>query len=77
MLMDEAINRGYATVNPARRLHIEKSAPEKVPWSEFEVEQVANALALRFIKRCACGNHRSRCPGLIFVGELLITRPTV
>jgi hypothetical protein len=47
-LMDEAINRGYATVNPARKLHIEKSASaEKVPWSELEVEQVGNALAER------------------------------
>jgi len=48
MLMDEAINRGYATTNPARKLHIEKTAPaEKVPWSEFEVEQVEKALAER------------------------------
>jgi integrase len=47
-LMDEAINRGYATVNPARRLHIEKTAsPEKVPWSEFEVAQVEKELAGR------------------------------
>jgi hypothetical protein len=47
-LMDEAINRGYATVNPARKLHIEKSASvEKVPWSDFEVEKVGNALAER------------------------------
>jgi integrase len=47
-LMDEAINRGYATVNPARKLHIEKSASiEKVPWSELEVEQVGKALAER------------------------------
>jgi integrase len=44
-LMDEAINRGYATTNPARKLHIKKTAPaEKVPWSEFEVEQVGTAL---------------------------------
>src|ERR1700693_3670447 len=27
MLMDEAINRGYATTNPTRKLHIEKAAP--------------------------------------------------
>jgi integrase len=48
MLMDEAVNRGYATVNPARRLHIEKTAPkEKVPWSELEIEQVENALTER------------------------------
>jgi hypothetical protein len=47
-LMDEAITRQYATVNPARKLHIEKSASvEKVAWSEFEVEQVGNALAER------------------------------
>jgi integrase len=48
MLMDEAISRGYASTNPARKLRIEKSAPaEKVPWSDFEVEQVGNALAER------------------------------
>ena len=47
-LMDEAINRGYATVNPARKLHIERSAPaEKSPWSEFEIYQVGNALEAR------------------------------
>jgi hypothetical protein len=46
--MDEAINRGYATVNPARRLHIQRwDSVEKVPWSELEVEQVGNALAER------------------------------
>jgi integrase len=47
-LMDEAINRGYATVNPARKLHIQKApSAEKVPWSDFEVEQIGNALSQR------------------------------
>jgi integrase len=46
MLMDEAVSRGYVTVNVARKLHIEKTPPaEKIPWSEFEVEQVGAALA--------------------------------
>jgi hypothetical protein len=44
-LMDEAINRGYAATNPARKLHIEKTpAAEKVPWSEFEIDKVGKAL---------------------------------
>jgi integrase len=48
MLMDEAISRGYASANPARRLHLEKSAPvEKVAWSDFEVDRVGVALAER------------------------------
>jgi integrase len=48
MLMDEAIDRGYATVNPARKLHIERMpSPEKVPWSEFEIDQVGRALEAR------------------------------
>jgi hypothetical protein len=48
MLMDEAISRGYARENPARKLRLEKTAPaEKIPWSEFEVEQVGNALVER------------------------------
>lgn len=48
MLMDEAISRGYACVNPARRLHLEKSAPpEKIAWSEFEVDLVGDTLAER------------------------------
>ena len=48
MLMDEAISRGHAAVNPARKLRLEKSATaEKVPWSETEVETVGNALAAR------------------------------
>jgi integrase len=48
MLMDEAISRGHATVNPARKLRLEKSATaEKSAWSEFELETVGNALAAR------------------------------
>jgi integrase len=48
MLMDEAISRGHATVNPARKMRLEKSAvAEKAPWSETEVESVGNALAAR------------------------------
>jgi hypothetical protein len=44
-MMDEAINRGYATTNPARKLHIEKTPPsEKIPWSPHEIKQVGNAL---------------------------------
>jgi len=46
--MDEAISRGCASVNPARRLGLEESAPsEKVAWSDFEVDRVAVALAER------------------------------
>jgi integrase len=48
ILMDEAISRGYASVNPARRLHLKKSAPlEKVAWSDFEVDRVGVVLAER------------------------------
>ena len=48
MLMDEAISRGYASLNPARKLHLEKFAPvEKVAWSDFEVDRVGVALAER------------------------------
>jgi site-specific recombinase XerD len=48
MLMDEAISRGYARENPARKLRLEKSpAAEKVPWSDFEVKRVQAALIER------------------------------
>jgi hypothetical protein len=47
-LLDEAINRGYATTNVARKLHIERSAPaEKLAWSETEITQVGSALEAR------------------------------
>jgi hypothetical protein len=47
-LMDEAINRGYATANPARKLHIEKTPPaEKLPWTDTEVQKVMSALEER------------------------------
>jgi hypothetical protein len=43
-LMDEAINRGYATANPCRKLHLEKTPPkEKIPWSNDEVDKVLSA----------------------------------
>jgi integrase len=43
-LMDEAVNRGYASTNPCRKLHLEKTPPaEKVPWSNDEVEKVLAA----------------------------------
>jgi hypothetical protein len=46
--MDEAISRGYASVNPARKLHLEKSPPlEKVAWSQVEVDLVGVTLAQR------------------------------
>jgi hypothetical protein len=46
--MDEAVNRGYASTNPARKLRITKAVQaEKVPWSGLEVETVGNALRER------------------------------
>jgi integrase len=45
-ILDEAISRGYIEKNPARKLGIKKDdSAEKVPWSEFEAEQVEKALA--------------------------------
>jgi hypothetical protein len=43
-VMDEAINRGYASTNPCRKLHLEKTPPkEKIPWSNDEVEKALAA----------------------------------
>jgi hypothetical protein len=42
--MDEAINRGYASANPCRKLRLEKTPPkEKIPWSNDEVDKVLAA----------------------------------
>jgi hypothetical protein len=47
-LMDEAITRGYATTNPCRKLHLEKTPPaEKLPWTHEEVEKVLSTLEQR------------------------------
>lgn len=47
-LMDEAISRGYASTNPARKLHLAKAAAaEKVVWSAFGIDQVEKALSAR------------------------------
>ena len=44
MLMDEAISRGFATENPARKLGLKKETPaEKRPWSEHEIATVQAA----------------------------------
>ena len=44
-MMDAAIARGYATSNPAANLKLKKSVqPEKVVWSDAEVEKVLKAL---------------------------------
>jgi hypothetical protein len=44
-IMDEAIRRGYADKNPARRHGIKPAKPaQKVPWSPAEVATVGKAL---------------------------------
>jgi integrase len=47
-IMDEAIRRGYADKNPARRLGIKQAKrAEKVAWSEAEIETVGATLEAR------------------------------